>query len=47
MPGTYLLDMSKSTVKTLPQRSIQYFPSPDNKSGGQVCLPPDLVEKWR
>ena len=46
MPGTYLLDI-KINQKTLPQRSIQYFPSPDNKSGSQVCLPPDLVEKWR
>ena len=44
MPGTYLLDI-KINQKTLPQRSIQYFPSPDNKSGSQVCLPPDLVEK--
>lgn len=46
MPGAYLLDI-KINQKTLPQRSIQYFPSPDNKSGSQVCLPPDLVEKWR
>ncbi|RTF80433.1 fimbrial biogenesis outer membrane usher protein [Serratia marcescens] len=44
MPGAYLLDI-KINQKTLPQRSIQYFPSPDNKSGSQVCLPPDLVEK--
>nr|WP_236712519.1 FimD/PapC N-terminal domain-containing protein [Serratia symbiotica] len=44
MPGTYLLDI-KISQRTLPQRSIEYFPSPDNKGRSRVCLPPDLVEK--
>lgn len=44
MPGTYLLDI-KINQRTLPQRSIEYFPSPDNKGRSRVCLPPDLVEK--
>jgi len=44
MPGTYLFDI-KINQRTLPQRSIEYFPSPDNKVLGRVCLPPDLVEK--
>ena len=44
MPGAYLLDI-KINQKTLPQRSIQYYPSPDKKDRSRVCLPPDLVEK--
>lgn len=39
MPGTYLLDI-KINQRTLPQRSIEYFPSPDNKGRSRVCLPP-------
>lgn len=44
MPGAYLLDI-KINQKTLPQRSIQYYPSADEKTRSRVCLPPDLVEK--
>lgn len=44
MPGTYLLDI-KINQKTLPQRSIQYYPSADKKNRSRACLPPDLVEK--
>jgi outer membrane usher protein FimD/PapC len=42
MPGAYLLDI-KINQKTLPQRSIQYYPSPDQKDRSRVCLPPDLI----
>lgn len=41
MPGTYLLDIIVNQ-KTLPQRSILYIPTADNKSS-TVCLPPDLI----
>ena len=36
MPGAYLLDI-KINQKTLPQRSIQYFPSPDNKAAARCA----------